>query len=93
MDTATTFPSTAASNTKSKWLKSGPLPNKLQEEAVCLHEEYLTNLESLATQYQVDLRCLKQYLALEVALHWKPNQYNVFLHTRAVNDPPKEDGM
>ena len=43
-------------------------------------------------EYDVEVRCIKQYLALKVSLHWKPNQYNVYLHARSVDDPQKEGG-
>lgn len=72
--------------------KSGPLPNRLQEEATRLHEDYLAKLESLAAEYKVDIRRVKRYLALDVTVHRKPNRYNVFLHARSVDDPPKDDG-
>ena len=38
------------------------------------------------------MHCIRQYLALEVSLHRKPNLYNVFLHARAKDDPKKAGG-
>ena len=80
------------SESDSQSAKSGPLPNKLQEEAACLHDNYLVKLESLAAEYKVDVRRVKRYLALDVAVHCKPNRYNVFLHARLVDDPLKNNG-
>ena len=73
--------------------KPGPLLNELQKAATQLHTNFLHELDTLATKYQVDVCCIWQYLALEVSLHHKPNLYNVFLHARVKDDPKKEDGM
>ena len=47
------------SESDSQSAKSGPLPNKLQDEAACLHDNYLAKLESLAAEYKVDVRRVK----------------------------------
>lgn len=43
-----------SSDTESQSTKSGPLLNKVQEEAKQLHEDYIVKLEALATQCQVN---------------------------------------
>ena len=75
-----------------KCVKSGPLSNRLQEEATRVHKEYLLQLETLADEHEVDVHQVKQYLALQVAFNRRPNRYNVFLHAQSIDDPAEKNG-